>query len=67
MPESVCADALAGGARRKGAPARHGNMGGWPTAYVLGKIGTELRLVYMPLIEEPLPAHLQRLAAKLPR
>jgi hypothetical protein len=42
-------------------------MGGWPTAYVLGKIGTELRLVYMPLIEEPLPAHLQRLAAKLPR
>jgi hypothetical protein len=40
-------------------------MAGWPTAYVLEKLGVELRRQYMPLIEEPIPAHLKDLAQRL--
>jgi hypothetical protein len=41
------------------------SLGGWPTAYVLEKIGSELRRQYMPLVAEPLPDRLRELAAKL--
>jgi hypothetical protein len=40
-------------------------MAGWPTAYVREKLGVELRRQYMPLIEEPIPAHLNELAQRL--
>ena len=42
-----------------------GFLGGWPTRYVLEKIGTELRGQYMPVITQPLPERLQELAARL--
>ena len=67
MSEPARADALARDERwSEGAvAARIGFMGGWPTAYVLEKIGRELRQVYMAFVREPLPGHLLRLAAKL--
>jgi hypothetical protein len=40
-------------------------IAGWPTAYVLEKLGVELRRQYMPLVEEPIPAHLKQLAQRL--
>ena len=42
-----------------------GIMGGWPTAYVLEKLGVELRRLYAPFTEEPLPDHLKNLALRL--
>jgi hypothetical protein len=44
-----------------------GFMGGWPTAYVLEKLGTELRKHYMPFVREPLPQRLTELVERLPR
>lgn len=43
-----------------------GFLGGWPTAYVLGKIGAELRLQYMAMVLEPLPGRLKDLVERLP-
>ena len=40
-------------------------MAGWPTAYVLEKLGVELRQHYSQLVEEPLPDHLRELAQRL--
>lgn len=40
-------------------------MAGWPTAYVLEKIGAKLRVQYAPVLDEPLPEDLQRLVDRL--
>ena len=50
---------------RKRRGARIATMAGWPIAYVLAKIGSELRPQYMRLVNEPLPDGLKRLAERL--
>jgi hypothetical protein len=42
-----------------------GIMAGWPTAYVLEKLGIALRQQYARFLEEPLPDHLRALAQRL--
>jgi hypothetical protein len=43
-----------------------GFLGGYPTAYVLERLGAMLRDKYQPFVLEPLPETLSDLAARLP-
>ena len=64
MAEPACKNAICPPGREP--MASIGYLGGWPTAYVLEKIGAALRQQYLPLIEAPLPETIMQLVQRLP-